>query len=278
MILRALVLLCIVWGCNFVVMKTANEFFTPELFVTYRFLSGAAVLLAVAFFTKLAPPPQKFWGWIALSGFFQIAAGSIILQNCFKYLDAGLTSVLNYTMPMWVTLLAAIFLHEPLTRKKIGGIALSIAGVGTLMNVELSGDFSAMLLAISAAICWAIGNVIMKAKLSELNPISLTTWQMAVSAVMLAIYTFAFCENFATWTALSVACVLYNGILASALAFILWVFILQHMEASKASISILGVPVVSVIAGVIFLGEPLTLSIVLGMLMVLAGIFIVQHS
>lgn len=278
MIFRALVLLCTIWGCNFVVMKTANEFFSPELFVTYRFLSGAAVLLAVAFFTKLAPPPKKFWVWIVLSGFFQIAAGSIILQNCFKYLDAGLTSVLNYTMPMWVTILAAIFLHEPLTKKKIVGIALSIAGVGTLMNVEISGDFSAILMAISAAICWAIGNVIMKAKLSELNTTSLTTWQMAVSAVMLAIYTFAFCENFATWTALSVACVLYNGILASALAFILWVFILQHMEASKASISILGVPVVSVIAGVIFLGEPLTLSIVLGMLMVLAGIFIVQHS
>ncbi len=278
MILRVLVLLCTIWGYNFVVMKTANEFFTPELFVTYRFLSGAAVLLAVAFFTKLAPPPRKFWGWIVLAGFFQISAGSIILQNCFKYLDAGLTSVLNYTMPLWVTILAAIFLNEPLTKKKILGEAISIIGIGVLMNVDISGDFSAMLMAISAAICWAIGNVIMKAKLSALNPISLTTWQMAVSALMLAIYTFAFCEVSATWTPMAVACLLYNGILASALAFILWIFVLQHMQASKASISILGVPVVSVISGVIFLGEPLTISIVVGMLMVLAGIFIVQHS
>lgn len=278
MIFRALIVLCLIWGCNFVVMKVANAYFTPELFVTYRFLSGAAVLLAVAFFTKLPPPPRKFWGWIVLSGFFQIAAGSVILQNCFKYLDAGLTSVLNYTMPLWVTLLAAIFLHEPLTRKKIVGVALSIVGVGVLMNVDVSGELPAILMALTAAICWAVGNVIMKAKLSECNTISLTTWQMAVGAVMLAIYTAAFVETSVTWTPLGIVCLLYNGILASAIAFILWVFVLQHMEASKASISVLGVPVVSVVAGVLLLGEPLTLSIVLGMLMVLAGIFIVQHS
>lgn len=275
---RALSLICLIWGFNFVAMKVAADFFTPELFVTYRFGLGAAVLLAFTYFTKQPLPPKKFWGWIVLTGAFQIAIGAAILQTCFKYLDAGLVSVLNYTMPIWVTILAKFFLNESLTRKKIFGIILSVFGVGILMNVDISGDFSAMLMALSAAIFWAIGNVIMKAKLSKLNPISLTTWQMTTAAIMLAIYTAIFTDAQATWTFTAVATLLYNAVIASSLAFFLWAYVLANMEAGKASISVLGVPVVGVISGVIFLGEPLTLTMVFGISMVLAGIFLVQHS
>lgn len=259
-------------------MKIANTYFSPELFVTYRFTLGAAVLLAFAFWRKLPPPPKKFWLWIFLTGLFQIAIGSSILQYCFQFLDAGLVSVLNYTMPMWVTILAAIFLNEKLTKKKIFGVALGVIGIGVLMNVNIEGDFTAMLVALSAAVFWAIGNIIMKAKLSKCEPISMTTWQMVIGAVMLAIYAGTFGELRADWTFTAVACIAYNAVIASAIAFFLWVYILDNMQASKASISVLGVPVVGVFSGVIFLGEPLTISMVIGMLMVLAGIFLVQHS
>ena len=259
-------------------MKTANTYFSPEIFVAYRFAFGAAVLAAFAFLKKLPLPPKKFWGWIILTGFFQIALGASIVQYCFKFLDAGLVSVLNYTMPVWVTILAYFFLKEPLTKKKIFGIAISVFGVAVLMNINLTGRFTAILLALSAAVAWAVGNVIMKAKLSKCEPISMTTWQMAVGAVMLAIYSATFESHLVLWTPLSVACLLYNAVIASAFAFFLWVYILEHMQASKASISVLGVPVVGVLGGVICLGEPLTFSILVGMCMVLAGIFIVQHS
>ena len=173
---RLLAIICAIWGFNFVVMKVANNYFSPKIFVVYRFGLGAA-----------------------------------IVQYCFKYLSAGMVSVLNYTMPMLVTLLAALFLDEKLTRKKIFGVALSIIGVAVLMGVDVSGDFPSMLLALAA-----------------------------------------------------VACLLYNAVIASALAFFLWVFVLEHMQASKASIAVLG--------------EPLSLSILLGMAMVLSGIVIVRRS
>ena len=278
MVLRDLGILCLIWGFNFVVMKTANFYFSPELFVTYRFGLGAIVLVAVAIFSKLPKPPKKLWVWIFLSAAFQISVGSMLCQYSFRFLPAGLVSMLNYTMPVWVSLLAYFFLSEKLTRKKIFGIILSIFGVGVLMNVNVGGKFSAMLIPLAAAVVWAVGNVIMKAKLSKINPLVLTTWQMVVGAILLAIYTFSVGEIEAHWTLISVACLLYNGIIASALAFFLWAYILDNMEASKASISVLGVPVVGVIGGVIFLGEPLTIFMVVGMFMVLSGIFLVQHS
>jgi len=275
---RALALICLIWGFNFVVMKVANFYFSPEIFVTYRFGLGAIILLAVFFISKLPAPPKKLWGWIALSGALQIAVGAAIVQYCFKFLSAGLVSMLNYTMPVWVTILAYFFLNEKLTRKKIFGIILSLVGAAILMNVDISGKFSAMLIALFAAIVWALANVIMKAKLSKVNPITLTTWQMTIGAILLAIYAFGFGEIEVRWTLTSVACLLYNAVIASSLAFFLWAYVLEHMDASKASISVLGVPVVGVLGGVICLGEPLTISIVVGMIMVLTGIFLVQHS
>ena len=275
---KELILLCVIWGFNFVVMKVANDFFTPELFVTYRFISGAAVLLAVAFFVKLPLPPKKYWTWIVLSGALQIAFCSVALQICFKYLSAGLVAMLNYTMPIWVTILAKFFLNESLNAKKIIGISLSIAGIFILMNDDISGDFFAIFLAISAAVGWAISNIIMKIKFVGFNLISLTTWQMTVGAIMLAIYTIFFVDNSATFTPISIACIAYNGVMASALAFFLWMYILANMDASKASVSILGVPVVGVICGIIFLNEPLTLMMTAGMILILIGIVLVQKS
>ena len=140
MVFRALILLCLIWGFNFVVMKTANFYFSPELFVTYRFGLGAIVLLAVAWFSKIPLPPKKLWGWIFLSAAFQISVGSMLCQYSFKFLPAGLVSMLNYTMPVWVSILAYFFLSEKLTQKKIFGIILSIVGIGVLMNVNVSGS------------------------------------------------------------------------------------------------------------------------------------------
>ena len=275
---KLLLLLCLIWGFNFPIMKTANQYFSPEIFVVYRFSLGAAILLLFVLLKKLPLPPRKFWGWIFITGFFQIAVGGSIVQYCFKFLDAGLVSVLNYTMPVWVTILAAIFLNEKLTIKKILGIALSIFGVAVLMNVNLTGKFTAILLALSGGVAWAVANVIMKAKLTNCNAIAMTTWQMVIGAILLAIYSTMQGDHLVLWTPISVACLLYNAVIASAFAFFLWVYVLENMQASKASISVLGVPVVGVLSGVICLGEPLTLSILVGMTMVLVGIFIVQHS
>lgn len=181
-------------------------------------------------------------------------------------------------MPIWVTILAKFFLNETLTTKKIIGVALSIAGIFVLMNDDFGGNLFAILLAPAAAIGWAVSNILMKLKFVGFNLISLTTWQVAAGAIILAVYSTFSVDTTAIWTPLSIACIAYNGILASAVAFFLWIYILSRMEASKASVSILGVPVVGVISGVIFLHEPLTLPMLLGMVMILSGIVLVQRS
>ena len=275
---RALILLCLLWGFNWVVMKVANGYFSPAFFAMLRFSSGAAILLAVMLVRRIPLPERKYWPWIIFTGVTQIAFCNAAMQTALVDLGSGMAAMLNYTMPIWVAILARIFLKEELSWRKICGIVLSLLGLGVLLNVDLSGNFKAIGLALSAAMVWGAGNVAMKGKLMGCDLTALTAWQMLTGALVLMPYTYLAGETVAQWNMVSLLCVAYNGALASAVAFLLWCYIIKHMEAGKAAISILATPVVGVLGGIICLGETMTPMMGAGMLLVFAGIFMAQRG
>ncbi len=275
---RALILLCLLWGFNWVVMKVANGYFSPAFFAMLRFSSGAAILFAVIFFRRIPLPEKKYWPWIIFTGITQIAFCNAAMQTALVDLGSGMAAMLNYTMPIWVAILARIFLKEELSWRKICGIVLSLLGLGVLLNVDLSGNFKAIGLALSAAMVWGAGNVAMKGKLMGCDLTALNAWQMLTGALVLMPYTYLAGETVAQWNMVSLLCVAYNGALASAVAFLLWCYIIKHMEAGKAAISILATPVVGVLGGIICLGETMTPMMGAGMLLVFAGIFMAQRG
>lgn len=289
--IKALLAIYVLWGLNWVVMKEANLFFPPALFVAYRFALGAAVLLMVNVWLRLPLPPRKYWKWIIITGILQMALNNVAIQIGMQSLGAGFAAVLNYSMPVWVTILAHFFLHEPLTLRKTGGIIVSMAGLFILMHIDTLGSVSGILITVSGAVAWAVASIIVKLQNQEIqksripgqpeecNIIQYTTWQMAAGSLFLFLYLAFTGTGSVTWTWTAVACLAYNGALASALAFFLWNYILSRMEASKASIAILVVPIVGVLGGIFFLGEALHLTTALGMALILLGIvFIVTQK
>lgn len=272
---KALCLIYLIWGMNWVVMKTANTFFPPITFVAYRFLFGALVLLSVWFWLHLPLPKKKYWPWIFLTGILQMGLNNIAAQTSMLTLGAGMVSVLNYSMPVFAAVMAHFLLGERLTWRKGAGIVLAIAGMAVLMDVHAGGDVTAICIGLLSAVFWGLASIFVKLKLSDVNPISLTTWQMVCASLSLLAYTAIVPQGEVVWNTESVLCLIYNGVLASALAFFLWSWILQHIEVSKASVAVLAVPVVGVVGGILCLGEPMTLHIFFGMLMIMAGIYIV---
>ena len=272
---KALCLIYLIWGMNWVVMKTANTFFPPITFVAYRFLFGALVLLAVWRWLHLPLPKKKYWPWIFLTGILQMGLNNIAAQTSMLTLGAGMVSVLNYSMPVFAAVMAHFLLGERLTWRKGAGIVLAIAGMAVLMDVHAGGDVTAICIGLLSAVFWGLASIFVKLKLSDVNPISLTTWQMVCASLSLLAYTAVVPQGEVVWNTESVLCLIYNGVLASALAFFLWSWILQHIEVSKASVAVLAVPVVGVVGGILCLGEPMTLHIFFGMLMIMAGIYIV---
>lgn len=272
---KALCLIYLIWGMNWVVMKTANTFFPPITFVAYRFLFGALVLLSVWFWLHLPLPKKKYWPWIFLTGILQMGLNNIAAQTSMLTLGAGMVSVLNYSMPVFAAVMAHFLLGERLNWRKGAGIVLAIAGMAVLMDVHAGGDVTAICIGLLSAVFWGLASIFVKLKLSDVNPISLTTWQMVCASLSLLAYTAIVPQGEVVWNAESVLCLIYNGVLASALAFFLWSWILQHIEVSKASVAVLAVPVVGVVGGILCLGEPMTLHIFFGMIMIMAGIYIV---
>lgn len=290
---KALFILYLIWGFNWVVMKEATLFFPPVLFSCYRFVIGAVVLIGITLWCRMPLPPKRYWPWIIATGLLQIAVNNAAIQIGVTSLGAGLVAVVNYSMPVWMSILAYFILHETLTKRKILGIVLSMVGMYVLMDVEIVGDITGLLLTIGGAIAWAIAAVIVKYqdkvmhRQQQKEPctmIQYTTWQIAAGALFLWVYAMLFEQGQVTWTPMAVSCLAYNGVLASALAFFLWNYILTKMEASKAGVASLGVPVVGVICNVIFMHEAVHWNTAVGMVLILAGIFLIvaqrirQHS
>ena len=274
-LIALLILLYLVWGFNWVVMKTANDYYSPPVFVALRFTVGAILLLAVCIARGKLIPPKEYWIWIVITGVVGMAMNMVLVQLATKYLGAGLPAVLDYTQSVFVCILAVFFLGEKFTLRKVIGIVLSIAGLLILTNVEQTGNTWAIGLGIGAAVAWAISSLLIKGKLVGCDTVSYTGWQMAFGAAAMWIYSLVVPQTPIVWAPMGIVAMVYSGIVASALAWLLYNHLLTKMEAGQASIAVMAVPAIGVICGVIFLHEPMTWSIFLGMVILFVGIITV---
>jgi O-acetylserine/cysteine efflux transporter len=274
-----ILLLCLVWGFNFVVMKEANTAFPPVLFAALRFGLGTVVLFIIVYFKKIPFPTKRELKWFIICGLLQTTFFNIAIQISLNHISAGLTSVLTYSMPFWLTLMAHFLIpHERLTLKKTIGLVSGILGLFFAMDVTLGGSLWSLLLALSSGFAWAISNIIIKQKLKDCSNIQFTAWQMGLGAVGLALFSLLFEHGTSHWGVMPVVYILFAGIIASAFAFVLWFYILSNTDASKASISLLLVPMVGIVSGCLVLHETLKFATAVGILFVLIGIWLVNSK
>lgn len=269
--------LCLIWGFNWVVMKLGNGVFPPVLFAALRFMTGAIVLLGVAYVRKIPFPNKRDFKWYALCGILQTTYFNIAIQIALNSISAGLTSVLTYSMPLFLSLMAHFWIPgERLTTRKTTGIVIGLIGLFFALDAHFGGALWALVLALTSAISWALSNVLIKRKLQHCDNVQFTTWQMVIGAIGLLLYAIFFERGTSHWGLIPVVYVLFAGIVASALGFVMWFHILSKTQASRASISLLLVPVVGVISGYLVLHERFKFVTLIGILLVLLGIWFVN--
>ena len=259
-----------IWSYSWIVMKQVLAYAGPFDFAALRYLIGAAVLFAVLVLTRqpLKPPPIVLT--IAI-GLCQTAAFQGLGQWALRSGGAGHVALLAYTMPFWAVLLAWAILDEKPTRRHVLGLAL--AAVGLLCIIEpwrAMGSVQSTLLAIAGGIGWAAGTVLSKRMLIRHKPsvLNLTAWQMLAGGVALSIVALAVPQRPIAWTGAFIGGLAYSVVVASSLAWWLWSIVLQRLPTTVASLSSLGVPIVSVmLAWAILHEQPSTME--------MAGIFFV---
>ncbi|MDO3408897.1 DMT family transporter [Saccharibacillus sp. CPCC 101409] len=272
-------LLCVIWGFNFVVMKWGNGAFAPVEFASLRFLVGTAVLLVILLWRRTPLPRRGDIKWFVLCGLLQTTYFNIAIQISLNHISAGLTSVLTYSMPLFLSLMAHFWIPgERLGLRRGSGIVIGLCGLFLAMGIGGSGgSIWAVLLGLSSAVAWALSNLIIKNKLANCDKTQFTAWQMGIGTLGLGAYSALLEPHHPHWSGASILYLLFAGIVASALAFLLWTNILARTEASKASVMLLLVPIFGVLSGWVFLHEQLHVNTLAGILLVLAGIFIVNR-
>lgn len=239
----------LIWAYSWIVMKQVLAYAGPFDFAALRYLLGAAVLfIALAIAGRpLRPPPLPLTIGI---GVFQTAAFQGLGQWALRTGGAGHVALLAYTMPFWAVLLAWLMLGDKPTRRHV--IGLMLAALGLLCIIEpwrAMGNVASTALAIAGGICWAVGTVLTKRMFLRHKPsvLSLTAWQMLAGGIALGVVALIVPQRPMAWTGTLIAGLTYSVVIASSIAWWLWSIALQRLSTTAASLSSLGVPIVSVL-------------------------------
>jgi drug/metabolite transporter (DMT)-like permease len=273
----ALVLLALIWGYNWVVMKIGLQYAQPFTFSALRTFLGALSLFALLLVLRrsLKPPPLL---WTIAIGLLQTTGFVGLLMWALESGGAGKTSVLTYTMPFWLLLLAWGFLGERLRGVQWLAVALALAGLVLVLEPwHLQGAFSS-LLAVAGGFCWAASAVVVKrfqAAHGDVDILSLTTWQMLFGSLPLVLIAALTWQGSPDWTVQFGLALAYNVILGNALAWLLWLFALRRLSAGAAGIATLATPVIGVTAAWVQLGERPSAGEAAGMALIIGALAIV---
>lgn len=270
MALSALVLLSLIWGYNWVVMKQVVQYVDPFDFSAIRTLLGAAILfLALALMRK--PMTLVAARQVMLLGVLQTAAFTALIQWALLTGGAGKTAVLVYTMPFWVIPIAWWALGERV--RGVQWAAVAVAALGLVLILEpwsMRGSGLSDLLALAGGLTWATSAVMAKRMrlAREFDLLALTAWQMLFGALALCVVALLLPSRPIDPTPYFFGALAFNALFATGLAWLLWLYILHHLTAGMAGLSALGVPMIGVLAGWIELGERPSSAEFAGMLLI----------
>ena len=175
-------------------------------------------------------------------------------------IPSGRASILAYTMPVWAIPLSVWLLGERITGRRIAGLALGLAALALLLGesfVGLGATPLGSLMVLGAAMSWALGTVLQKRFPMNMPLGAYTAWMMLLGGAPIFIGTLLLedlraLQDVGLWPALGVA---YNVFVAFAFAHWAWIKIATSVPVSVFSISMLIIPVIGVMSGILFLGE-----------------------
>jgi len=278
-----LIVVVLFWGANWPIMKVALTLVEPLTFGALRMIIGAACLFTLLIIIGRFKFPEAGDVRIIVSeAVLHMAAPLALMNIALLHIEAGRSSILSFTTPLWVVPLSMLFLREQLSRLQALGVIVGLSGLLILFgpadmdwtspNVVLGN----MLLLI-AALTWAIAILIARTQKWKSSPLQLAPWQMLAAAILMFIPALLFERPFELkWSPQLLAVLAFNGPIASAFCF--WAALVAAKELPPVIISMgfLGVPVVGVFFSTITLAEPLTLTLIGGLMLILGGIALVN--
>lgn len=271
-----LVLLALVWGLSWPIMTIA----LAEISVwTLRALGFSISALSLFALIRLqgrsaAIPRGVTWLHLLAAAMFNVIGFGLFSSFALLTASTSRVVIVNYSMPIWASLMAWLILGEHLSIRACIGLVLCISGL-TVLVYPVATEQSAvgLLLALCCALSWAAGTVYMKWARITGDLLAITAWQIAFGALVFGVGLLVF-QGMPAPAAVSpktVLAVVYNGLIGTGFAYILWFAIIERLPTATASLGSLATPVVGVSSSMLMLGERPTTEDMIGFALIFAA-------
>lgn len=277
-ILIALVVV-IIWGFNFVVIKVGLQGLPPILFTALRFIFAA---LPLAFFVK---PPKAPWKLVAGYGMFQFALQFTLLFSGMQLgFPPGLASLVIQLQAFFTIGLAVLLLGERPKFAQLLGALVAFAGMALVASqLDAKPTVIGFVMVVSGGFCWAVANIFTK-KIGPINSLSLVVWGSLLASPPLILASLLI-EGPAAWataathlTWLSVGAVLFQSYPNTLVGFGIWSMLMRKYPTATVAPFTLLVPVTGMVSAALVLGEPLQWWKITAGLLVLSGLAMNQFG
>ena len=272
--LIALSLLFLASNSIFCKLVLVNNYMDAYSFTLFRLLFGAITLVLIYFYKTKNIYFSKKINWLSS---FMLFSYAICFSYSFVNIDAGMGTLLLFTVVQIVMVLFSLFQKEKITVQKFFGVILALFGLAYLLYPKDSFEISLFhaFLMIIAGVSWAIYTILGKKSSDSLYN---TMDNFVKSLIFIVIFYILFLpENmFITNKGLFLAFV--SGSVTSAIGYVLWYEVLPKMQFITAGIIQLFVPIISIVISIIFLNESLSMTLFLSVTMIFIGIILTIFS
>ena len=260
----------ITWGLGFTLAKIGMEQFSALLIMSIRF--GIAGLVLV-WFTK---PP-----WGHMREIFVVALIGSTIQygltyNGLKGIDASTAAILVQLEGPILALLGTILLKEKLGLTRALGMGLAFLGVFIIAGEpRLEGHIDSVILLVAGSAVWAVAQI-MISRLKGLSGITILAWVAIMATPQMLIASLIIEDG--QWQAITSASlvdwsiIFYLAFIMTVVGYSIWYHLLSSVDVSKVSPFLMLLPITSIVAGMILLDEKLTLSMIIGGVMIMTGV------
>lgn len=268
---------CLIWGSTWMMIKIGLRGAPPLTSIAVRMTIASLIVAVLLRIMRLSVPRgAHFLRLGVFLGFFQVILPYVFVYYGEQRIPSGLAAVLYSTFPLLTAVLAYFWLRNPLTARKLLGVAAGIVGVAIIFSDNLRlgrHEAAGTLLVMGSVSASVVGSVGTKKWTHGYHPVALLLIPFMTAA--LVTWVLALCVespldlhyNRATW-----ATILYLAAAGSVGAFACFFYVMQHLDVTVVSYQTFIIPIIAVLLGAAFLGESISGRVALGALLILAGI------
>jgi drug/metabolite transporter (DMT)-like permease len=271
-----LVLLAAIWGASFLFVRIAAPVIGPVATADLRMLIAGAALLAYYAVTGFDAQWRLRWRQYLAIGVLNSAVPFLLYAYAALELSVGLLAVLNATSPMWAALLGIVALREALTKRRLAGLIVGMAGVAIVCGPEASTRWLSIAAGLGAALCYALTGIALKrwGHGAPARGMAVGT-QLTGGLLLLPLLAISPPGNITLGVA---GAMLALGVVCGALAYVLYFRLVADIGATGALTVTYLIPLFGILWGALALGEALTAARVLGAIVVTLGTVLVLRG